>query len=188
MDGTLTCAMHDFDAIKRELGLPLDQPILEAIDELPRDVAADVRRRLNRIELEMAGQAKPQPGAPELLELLVARQMPIGILTRNGKEIAHKTLEACGLIRFFPDGDEIVSRDCYPPKPNPAGVNHFIKRWNLPASQAVMVGDYIYDLEAGRNARTKTVHLDVDGIFPWPEKMDWGVTTLEQLARMLENN
>ena len=30
MDGTLTIAMHDFDAMRAELGLPVGVPILEA--------------------------------------------------------------------------------------------------------------------------------------------------------------
>jgi len=35
MDGTLTLAVHDFDAIRNTLGLPLGKPILEAIEDLP---------------------------------------------------------------------------------------------------------------------------------------------------------
>ncbi len=34
MDGTLTIANHDFEAIRAELDLPPDRPILEALAEL----------------------------------------------------------------------------------------------------------------------------------------------------------
>ena len=37
LDGTLTIAVHDFDAIRDELGLPAGEPILEAMSKLPRN-------------------------------------------------------------------------------------------------------------------------------------------------------
>ena len=35
MDGTLTVSAHDFEHMRRELGLPPDVPILEALHALP---------------------------------------------------------------------------------------------------------------------------------------------------------
>ncbi len=35
MDGTLTIAQHDFDAIRDELGLPDNLPILESLAAMP---------------------------------------------------------------------------------------------------------------------------------------------------------
>ena len=54
MDGTLTHAIHDFDAIRSELGLPQGKPILEAIASLPAKDAADVAARLDTLEYEIA--------------------------------------------------------------------------------------------------------------------------------------
>ena len=48
-----------------------------------------------------------------------------------------------------------------------------------------MVGDYVFDLMAGRNAGTATVHLDVTGAFPWPEQADVRVSSLEELLNQL---
>ena len=45
-----------------------------------------------------------------------------------------------------------------------------------------MVGDYRFDLEAGRNAGVATVHLDVDGGETWPDVTDVRVDSLEGLA------
>lgn len=39
MDGTLTIAKHDFDAIKRELEIPLDTDILTSLSKLPVEEA-----------------------------------------------------------------------------------------------------------------------------------------------------
>ena len=70
MDGTLTVAMHDFDAIRDVLGLPPGQPILEAIAERPADEAAALHRELDDLEIKLAAKARMQPGADTLLDLL----------------------------------------------------------------------------------------------------------------------
>jgi len=48
-----------------------------------------------------------------------------------------------------------------------------------------MVGDYLFDLQAGRNAGTATVHMDVSGEFLWPELTTLGVRSLPELQRHL---
>lgn len=60
MDGTLTLSIHDFDAIKRELSLPLDQPILEALTQVPEPHRTELHRQLDEIELEVAQRATAQ--------------------------------------------------------------------------------------------------------------------------------
>ncbi len=187
MDGTLTIAMHDFDAMRHTLGLPEGVPILEALAALPTSVAREKHQQLDDMELDMADAARAQPGAVQLLQSLSDKGARLGIVTRNGKIIAERTLAACGLDTFF-STDTIVSRDCCAAKPDPAGVQLMIDRWSADASDTVMIGDYRFDLEAGRNAGVTTVHLDVDGIFPWPELTDVSVKTLDELNTQLSGN
>lgn len=181
MDGTLTHAIHDFDAIRKTLGLPAGKPILESLAELPDAKAAEVRAELDALEYRIAGEATAQPGADNLLSGLQASGASLGILTRNGKGIAHATLDACGLRHYFKD-EHVVSRDCCTPKPDGAGVNLLLDRWQSQATDAVMVGDYLFDLEAGRNAGVTTVHLAVNGDFAWPDMSDVCVTSLNELS------
>jgi hypothetical protein len=54
MDGTLTIANHDFEAIRAELDLPPDRPILEALAELPPAQAQPRWEKLYQIEWEIA--------------------------------------------------------------------------------------------------------------------------------------
>lgn len=46
------------------------------------------------------------------------------------------------------------------------------------------VGDYVYDLAAGRAAGVATVHVDV-GHGVWPELTDFRVTTLHDIREAL---
>lgn len=181
MDGTLTCAMHDFDALRNALELPAGVPILEALARLPANQAAEKRLELDAIELRMAYKATVQPGALELLSALKDKQASLGIVTRNGKRIAEATLETCGLAEFFVE-DSIISRDCCSAKPDPAGVKLLLSRWSANPSKAVMVGDYKFDLEAGRRAGVTTVHFAVDGNHAWPELTDLAVSSLQRLT------
>ncbi len=181
MDGTLTIAMHDFDAMRAELGLPVGVPILEALAQLPESIAKKKHQQLDDMELDMASAARPQPGAASLLQSLSDKGAKLGIVTRNGKTIAERTLQACGLADFF-NPDTVISRDCCVAKPDPAGVNLMLDRWSANTNDTVMVGDYRFDLEAGRGAGVTTVHLDVDGLFPWPELTDYSVSTLNELT------
>ena len=180
MDGTLTQAMHDFDAMRAELKLPAGVPILEALDAMNPEEAKAKHHELDEMELRMAADAKPQPGCVELLDALVAKGATLGIVTRNGKQIAEVTLAACGLDHYFTDST-IISRDCCTPKPDPAGVNRLLSLWQADPTNAVMVGDYLFDLQTGHSAGVATVHLDVTQTFPWPELTDVSVSSLVEL-------
>ena len=186
MDGTLTLANHDFEAIRAALDIPSGQPILEALDRLPAAEAQPRWAKLYELEQEIAKTTQAQPGAGELLERLRSvHDNRIGILTRNSKSIAHQTLAACGLLEFFAP-EAILSRDCCAPKPQPDGILQLLQRWEATPDRGVMVGDYVFDLLAGRNAGTATVHLDVTGSFDWPEHTDCCVTQLAELVMLLD--
>lgn len=183
MDGTLTESLHDFPAISRTLGLPPDEPILEALDRLPPDELARCQQQLTEIEIEIAHQATPQPGAHALLSDLTAQGKRIGILTRNTKPIAHITLAACGLDHFF-DPADVLGRSCCSPKPQPDGILKLLSTWSLTPTDAVMTGDHKFDLLAGRNAKAAAVYLDPEGTFPWKSYADYAVDSLEALRQL----
>lgn len=183
MDGTLTESVHDFPAISRTLGLPPDEPILEALVKLPPAEIEQKEAQLADIEREIASSATPQPGAAELLSALKAQNKRIGILTRNTKEFAHITLQACGLAEFFHPKD-ILGRTCCPPKPEPTGILTLLESWSLHPADGVMTGDHKFDLITGRNAAVATVYLDPAGTFPFREHADYAITHLDDLRRL----
>lgn len=185
MDGTLTIAIHDFDDIRSQLNLPTGEPILEAIARLPEAEARATHQKLDEIELEIASHAQAQPGAKEVLEHLRATGRKSAILTRNGKIIANDTLKAAGLDGYF-TSDTIISRDCCAAKPLPDGVLKLMQQWQAEPDDTVMVGDYLYDLKAGKDAGAATVHLDVNSHFAWPELTSIGISHLNLLLNILK--
>lgn len=184
MDGTLTLPVHDFEAIRRQIGIPSGAPILEAIAQMPRAEATRVAHRLHDLEMELAYRAQPQPEVKNVLEALVHQGRELGILTRNGREITRATLEATGLEKYF-DRESVICRDTCLPKPRPDGVYHLLKRWGAAKEETVIVGDYLYDVQAGFEAGIRTVHFDCQGLFPWPEYTHHRITRLGDLKGMI---
>jgi len=184
LDGTLTRPVHDFAHIRAELGLPPDSDILAALAALPSPTRERQMALLDRLELFYAEQTEPAAGVVELLERLHRRDCRLGILTRNSQAVALQALAAIGARRYF-DPEDVLGRDDVRPKPDPHGIELLLGRWGARAEQAVMVGDFRYDLEAGRACGTATVHIDHGIHAAWPELTDLRVTSLSRLLEIL---
>jgi HAD superfamily hydrolase (TIGR01509 family) len=185
LDGTLTVAVHDFAAIRRELEIPEGAGILEYLASLSNQQAQPLHDRLQEIELELAAVTRAAAGALALLQHLQESGAQLGILTRNTRENAVRTLDLVGLGRFF-DPAHVLGRDEALPKPDPDGIRRLARIWGIAPETTVMVGDYLYDLQAGRSAGALTVHVDATRSFRWPELADVSVGTLDELIRRIK--
>lgn len=185
LDGTLTLPVHDFQHIRRVLGIALDDDILDAIAAMPEPRRSGCRAQLDELELHFAGQARPAEGLHPLLENLHSRGCRCGILTRNSREVALLSLAAIGADSYF-EPEYVLGRDEARPKPDPGGLKRLLQRWGARPEEALMVGDFRYDLEAGRNAGMQTVHVDNRPDRDWPDVTDVRVQSLAELHRLLQ--
>ena len=188
MDGTLPVAVHDFDAIRAALDLPPGEPILEAISARgarhgPAHAAA-LYRRLDELELGFARMARAQAGAAALLEALRARGVRLGIVTRNSVALAAETLQRAGLQHFFAPA-HVIGRESAAPKPEPDGIRLLLDAWQAEASDAVMIGDFLYDLQAGARAGTATVYYDAESAGRWSAQAHLHVGHHDELRSLL---
>ena len=183
-DGTLTVSAHDFEHMRHELGLEPQVPILEALHAMPQEEAAPLWEMLNELEFYYAGKASIMQGANELLQRLHDDGRQLAILTRNTMPVVKHTLEACSIDHFFPV-DHILDRDSCIPKPSPDGVQRLLNFWRADADDTVMVGDFLYDLEAGKGAGVATIHLDTRGDVDWTEFTDIRVEGLGEIIDYL---
>ena len=81
---------------------------------------------------------------------------------------------------YFAD-DDILHRESCAPKPEPDGVELLLRRWNSERRDTVMVGDYLFDLQAGKNAGTATIYIDCSGQFEWSALADISVANFASL-------
>ncbi len=181
LDGTLTLPVHDFAAIRAELGVPDGTDILGFLSSLPPAAARPLHERLQSIEERLAQKTAAAAGAVHFIERLHARGDRLGILTRNTRENALRTLGLIGVGHYF-TAESVLGRDEALPKPEPDGIRKLAELWGTAPAALVMVGDYLYDLQAGQAAGAVTVHIHGDRPHRWPEWTDLCVPTLQELA------
>ena len=168
LDGTLTEPVLDFDAIRAEIGLPERGPILEQLERLTAVERARAEAVMVRHEREAIARATLSDGCADLLGHLRAQAIPISILTRNVREVVH-TFARMFTFEFH----AIYTREVGPPKPSPAGALSLCRAMGVEPAHTLAVGDYKYDVIAGRDAGCRTVLVDRDGLAA-NELVDWG--------------
>ena len=154
LDGTLVDSRLDFDAMRLAMGLPAGTPILEALSHLDPDRAGACRVILDEHELAGASRATLLPGVAPLVMALKKANIRQAIATRNSRSITQHTLENLALQVDF-----AFTRDDGPVKPDPWAARKACRRWELPPSEVVLIGDYRFDIECGRTAGCHTVLL-----------------------------
>jgi hydrogenase expression/formation protein HypE len=151
----------DFELIRRRVGCPPDTPILEYIADLAE--LADRERALaavHEVEIEAAARSHPNEGAEELIRWLHQAELPIGIQTRNSRASVERALANFHGVTAA-DFDVIITRDDpVPHKPEPDGMIQAAYRMGVKPAELLVIGDYVFDIEAGRRAGAVTVLLD----------------------------
>ena len=166
LDGTLTEPLLDFEAIRREVGIASGLPILEALESFDASARERAEVILRRHEMDAIRAATLADGCRDLLAELSARRIPVAILTRNVRDAVEDFLR-----RFDVRVVAAYTREDGPPKPSPAGVLALCHAFGLPPRQVWMVGDYKYDVIAGREAGCPTALV----LSPVPVDLeDWG--------------
>ncbi len=99
-------------------------------------------------EISDAEQSAPMAGCHELLAFLNQNAMKTAIVTRNcliatQRKLEHNQIEV----------ERVITRECYPAKPDPLSLQVLAKEWRLMPDEVLYVGDYLYDLQAAYNAQ-----------------------------------
>ena len=168
LDGTLTEPVLDFDAIRAEIGLPEKVPILEYLDQLTVGERARAEAVMLRHERAAIAAATLTDGCAELLGHLASLEVPIAILTRNVREVV-ETFARMFTFQFH----AVYTREDGPPKPSPEGALSLCRAMGVAPAHTLAVGDYKYDVMAGRDAGCRTVLVDREGLAAH-ELVDWG--------------
>ena len=162
-DGTLTRpGALDFPAIKRELGCPENEPILEYLESQPPDRRAELMKVLEEKEGMAAEASLPNRGVEKCLSGLKEKGILLGILTRNSMSSVKKALEKFKGITID-DFSSIITRDFSLPKPHPSGVYKAAREMDLLPSELLVVGDFRFDVMAGKGAGAETALLTNSG-------------------------
>ncbi|MFQ5928802.1 MAG: HAD-IA family hydrolase [Acidobacteriota bacterium] len=189
-DATLTLpGSLDFPAIKKALGCPTDLPVLEFIANLAcREEQEAALRVLDRFESDASRESRPNSGTEELIKYLQSKNLPVGIISRNRLRSILRALENFEFVSPS-DFKVIVSRDDQVElKPDPAGILLAARKMGVQVEEMLVVGDFHFDIEAGRKAGAVTVFL-TNGAAP-PRFLfppDYVITHLRELQDIVRN-
>lgn len=149
LDGTLVTSSLDFLAIKAEIGCPRDEDVLIYISKLSTvQQQSEAMNIVHFHEMQDAQSCSWIPGARAFVTECAARALPMAIVTRNSQRASRVKVEKNNIPIEL-----LLTREDSKPKPHPEALIDIAREFQLPVGQIMMVGDYKYDLEAGRNAK-----------------------------------
>jgi phosphoglycolate phosphatase len=174
-DGTIAVLNIDFSAMRervfdlmRQSGIREDvvqeKYLLEIIDEVYQILwernpsGAEIFYQeshdiLHEVEMKAAGKGSLIPGTPEVLKRLRDKGIKVGIITRNCEDAVRKVFPN---INDF--CDVFVSRNSVKKvKPHPDHLTRVMDSLKISGKEAMMVGDHIIDIQAGKRVGMKTV-------------------------------
>ena len=187
-DGTLTQpGAIDFSHIRKLIGCPSNKPILEFIGDLSnaseRQVAVDT---LDRCEIEAAARTVPNSGAERVIADLRNGGLKVGVISRNSQRSIERALanfDNTGIEDF----DIVISRDTpVPPKPRPDGIVHAAEVLGVSIEEILVVGDFVFDIDAGHRAGALCAFITNGGEADIPEKSDFIIHSLEELLPIIQ--
>ena len=183
MDGTLTIDALDFDYLRQRLGVNVQEPVLEWIAELPPEQQAAAWETLHQFEQDGALASELRPGAKTTLCRLQSQGIRTALLSRNSR----RSVEVI-LSRHSLDFDHVASRDDPPMKPHPESIWRIARRLGVELDRALMVGDYIFDIQAAQAADVRSVLLlEPDEPLPhFATDADFHIRSLEDMVTLVE--
>jgi phosphoglycolate phosphatase len=204
LDGTLVDSAVDIAAALNYAAAPyntgavgLDETIelvgegvTKLIDKLitRRRINATVPQLLTRFldyyAAHLLDATRPYPGAAETLAALP--DCTKIVISNKVESFSRAILEGLGLMHHFASvqgGDTVAEK-----KPSPLPVLDALARFHTPATDALLIGDSIYDMTAGRAAHVRTVAaLYGYGSPGFAEKADFRIGAIGELVQVVAN-
>jgi len=183
LDGTLVSSELNFSLIKAQVGCPAEQDLLDYIEQLPspymREEAMNI---VHQHELLDAQSAKLLPGVVEAVKALQAKNIPMAIVTRNFDKAATLKLQNNPLPI-----ETVLTRTDAPAKPDPSALLTVATQWEMPVDNVIYVGDYLYDIQAARNANMRACLYAPDVTPGYAEQADFVIHAFDELVSLVES-
>ena len=157
-------------------------PVLFPECDVDRDVYAATYRRIFN-ELNTDGAVQLYPNVIETLKEMKRRGIILTIASSRSNASLTEYINNLGLsstITYI-----LGANDVKQGKPHPEAVLKTLEKYNIPAEEAIMVGDTIFDIEMGRNAGTKTCGVTYgNGSRESLSTADWLIDDFSQLLEL----
>lgn len=182
LDGVLVHSPLDLAAIKRELFGDSGIYIIEGLENLPDDEKEIKNGILLQRELEAATESVIDESVESLFRWMDENGLKRGVVTRNHRDVVNEISGIHGV-----DFGVIIARDDARPKPDPDSVLKACDKLGVDPSETAMVGDFTFDIEAGKNAGCRTVFIETDKYRHLESGEDVRIKSLGELKSILKD-
>lgn len=181
LDGTIIKTSVAFSPFRKRIGC-LEGDVLSYInsrDETKQKVLYNI---LDEYELCIQNDCSINNGFEELMNFLELNKIKTGIITRSTKKHAIAVAKKLSIpIKT------IIGRDTTAPKPSAEPLKLLSSMLDVPLSSMLFVGDFLWDVAAGKNAGVKTVLLVKDVIPEFAYQADYIINNLREIIDIIEN-
>jgi len=179
-DGVLAETRLNFAPLRQKYFEGKFVPLLETAAALPAPLRAEVEAEIYRIEMEGAERAAAVDGAKDLIAWLAETRKPWAVVSRNCRDSILLAAERCGIA--LPS--VVLSREDPHVKPAAEALALAAERIGAKLSDCVMVGDFVYDLQAARNAGIPFVLVKAAGA-DWEKDSDFVYASVADFVKDL---
>jgi HAD superfamily hydrolase (TIGR01509 family) len=180
LDNTLVTSSLNFVEIKESLHCPSNVDILEFVDTLPITEQAEAIAKIIDFEMADAHSSQLLEGTREILAVLSSLKLPCAIVTRNCQQAA-----AVKLVNNNINIALVLTREDYKAKPAPDALLHIADLWQLPPKNLLYVGDYLYDVQAAKNANMHSCLLTFGEKLPYADLATYVAEDLSVLSKAM---
>ena len=153
----------DFDAVRRSIGMGGDKlmPQVSGIDESSPMGDQISTRRGEIFTSTYLPALRAMPGARELVQHLLEQGYVIAVASSAAEDELQPLLQAAGVADLI--HRRTSSDDAENSKPDPDILQAALREAGCEPSEAIMLGDTPYDVEAARRAKIAVVGLECGG-------------------------
>ena len=145
LDGTLFDAPYNWAEIKRALGVPYGETILDYLKNLGQEERKKRFAILERFEKLATESGSLKEGAKELIDFLRSKNIKTALVTNNSAFNTRYILEKYGLHFDF-----VLTRDSGLYKPGKEVIEFVLGKLHASKESALLIGDSDYDVKTAR--------------------------------------
>ncbi len=144
-----------YDQVRRAVGLGDKHFIAQFVKAADTAKGLALYRKHHQVSLQRYVTLKPQ--VRKILSSLQGRGIKLAIASNRPTKFSQVLIRHLDLEQYF---DLIVCADQkHELKPEPYLLKKALKRFKIKPQEALYVGDMVYDVEAGKNAKVKSIAI-----------------------------
>ena len=180
LDGTITKTDVRFAPFRERIGCG-DGDVLDYISRADEHEREKFYRIIGEYERKIQENCSLNDGFMEVMNFLNKKGIKTGIVTRSSREHAEIVVKKLGIpIKH------VVAREDVEPKPSGEPLIMLSKKLAVPVEKMLFVGDFLWDMLAGKNAGVKTVLLLNEHSKKFVHLADYTIEKLNEIIGLIE--